>query len=520
MKMKADASFPRKRESSIFRRLYAYWPAMLLVLGLLLAAGPLQAATAYDVTGVTFSQTVTAQQFVRVTQDLNVSWTAPTGVVPDPMNYYLKFSESNAAWTGLDPSNAATYDFVVQHPAGFQTIPKSFFDAYDSDKVRYLHIITQYLNTQTASVAYSDDVVSAAIRIDNVAPTGTLTLDPTSGTTKQINVSMTPSEPIKWFWLNDASSWPGGAGTDYTLFQQGTVNLRDGTAYGTVKIYGWFEDYAGNRTTAASASADYTYQAPVAIQYNSATVNVDATLAFTVDGAAKYDWTITDASVEGVVEFSGASTDVASATVTGKKAGTFTITAVPKAGGSTLKTATITVVQTTTSKDYNLITTTTTSVNAIVLSRIGTGYTKASHLFAAVPNCDGLSRWSANFQAYDGYDNIFGTNDFDLVVGEPYFVSVSAAGKFTVTGSVPAPSYALKTTTTTNVNAISLPQSKSGLTKASQLFANIPSIDGLSRWSANFQAYDGYDNIFGTNDFAIAVDEAYFVSVSSQATWP
>jgi hypothetical protein len=351
MKMKADASFPRMRESSIFRRLYAFWPAMLLMMGLLVAAAaPIQAATGYEVTGVTFSQTVTAPQFVRVTQDLTVSWTAPTGVVPDPMNYYLKFSESNAAWTGLDPSNAATYDFVVQHPAGFETIPKSFFDAYDSDKVRYLHIVTQYLNTQTASIAYSDDIVSAAIRIDNVAPTGTLTLDPTSGATKQINVSMTPSEAIKWFWLNDASNWPGGAGTDYTLFQQGTVNLRDGTAYGTVKIYGWFEDFAGNRTTAASASADYTYQAPVAIQYNSSTVNVGGNLTFTVDQSTLYDWTITDRSPTDVAAFSGGGTgplNAASVTVVGAKAGTFTVTA------GALKTATITVAQTYTRGDVN-----------------------------------------------------------------------------------------------------------------------------------------------------------------------
>jgi hypothetical protein len=416
------------------------------------------------------------------------------------------------------------YDFKVENPGDFTNPPiaKSFFDAYDSDKLRYLHVRTKYADPSSASgYAFSDDVVTVPIRIDNVAPTGTITLNPTGGNSRVVVVStMSPSESIKYYWLSDSATFPGGTGIDYSLFPSGSVEITEGTSYGNVTIYAWFQDQAGNRSTAATASAVYAYSAPTSIQHTSSSMNVDATLGFTVDGSTTYTWTITDPSVTGVAVFSGSSGGVSSVTVIGNKAGTFTVTATPSSG-TALKTGTITVVQTSTSKEYGLITTGTTSVNAIVLSRSGTGYTKASQLFAAVPNCDGLSRWSATAQAYDGYDNIFGTNDFDLVVGEPYFVSVNNPGTFTVAGSVPAVSYPLLTTSTTNVNAISLPQSKASLTKASQLFADIPAIDGLSRWSATAQAYDGYDNIFGTNDFTVSVDEAYFVSVSSPGgNWP
>jgi hypothetical protein len=172
--------------------------------------------------------------------------------------------------------------------------------------------------------------------------------------------------------------------------------------------------------------------------------------------------------------------------------------------------------QSTTSKTYTLITTGTTSVNAIVLSRSGTGYTKASHLYAAVPNCNDLSRWNATDQVYESYVPF--ANDFDLIVGEPYFVNVSNAGTFTVTGSVPVVSFTLKTTATTSVNAISLPQSKSALAKGSQLIADIPNANDLSRWNAADQVYESY--VPFANDFDVEVDEAYFVNVSIQTTWP
>ncbi len=334
---------------------FPFWRA-LLILGLLAGTVmPLQAATVYDVSDVIFSQTVTADQFVRVTEDLTVSWRVPTGTDPI-LNYYIKINTSSTPLTGTALDDT-TYDFKTEAAELFKIIPTSTFAAYDSNQIRYLHIRTQYLDSGTGNVAYSDDVVSAAIRIDNVAPTGTLTLDPASGSTNQITVSMTPSESIRYYWLNDSSTFPGGAGTLYSAFPSGTVGLRDGTAFGNVTISAWFEDFAGNRSTAASASAIYQFTAPVSIQYNASSVAVNSTLVFTVDGVTPYNWVITP-SVPGVAYVQGTTlptlNNSASLTVEGKAVGTFTVTATPTAGGSALPaTGTITVLQSFTRGDVN-----------------------------------------------------------------------------------------------------------------------------------------------------------------------
>lgn len=329
-------------------KILRFW-RVLLILGLLIAAAPVQAQTDYRVTGVTFSHPVTTGQFFRMTEDLTVSWKAPTGVDPAPMNYYLKFNESSEAWTGLDPNNAATYDFEVAHPVDFKIIPKSFFDAYDSDKLRYLHIRTQY----PPGPAYSDDVVSAAIRIDNVAPTGTITLNPTSGNSTSTTVKISPSLDTKNYWISNSASYQPveGEKQDYTLFPEATGSFFPSypqTNYGNVTIYAWFRDMAGNMTTGPTASAVYNYQAPVSINHNNVfQISVGGNLGFTVDGTTTYAWTITDRSPTDVAAFSGGGTgpvNAASVTVVGAKAGTFTVTATPTPGDP-LKTGTITVVQ-------------------------------------------------------------------------------------------------------------------------------------------------------------------------------
>jgi hypothetical protein len=135
------------------------------------------------------------------------------------------------------------------------------------------------------------------------------------------------------------------------------VGLRDGTAFGNVTISAWFEDFAGNRSTAASASAIYQFTAPVSIQYNASSVAVNSTLVFTVDSSTHYNWVITP-SADGVAFVQGTTlltqNDSASLTVEGKAVGTFTVTATPTAGGSALPaTGTITVLQSFTRGDVN-----------------------------------------------------------------------------------------------------------------------------------------------------------------------
>lgn len=196
-----------------------FWSVLLLVLLLVGMVAPLHAAN--EVTGVTFSETVTSGQYVQVLGDgsgnFTVYWTAP--VSSDTIvGYYLKFSTTDAAWTDLDPNKPATYDFkevTSPTPLTYKSFPKSFFDAYDSNQVRYLLIKTQYLNSSD-NLAFSNDVIIPDIKIDNVAPTGTLTLNPTSGSSAIVNVeSMSFTEPIKYYWLNSTNAFPGGVGVAY-----------------------------------------------------------------------------------------------------------------------------------------------------------------------------------------------------------------------------------------------------------------------------------------------------------------
>ena len=249
---------------------------LLILCALIGTSGVLwAAATGYEVSGVTFSQPVTTDQFLALTEDLTVSWTNPTGTTYTPMTYYLKFTTSNAQLSTTE-FNDTLYDFKVDDPGTFSTILKSFFDAYDSDTLRYLHIRTQYPDPSEGS-AFSDDVVTGPIRIDNVAPTGSITLSPTSGNSRVVNVSaINPSESIKYYWLSDSATFPGGTGVEYSpLTTTGTVEIASGTSYGNVTIYAWFQDQAGNRSTAASASAVYNYTASTSIQYTSSSIMRD-----------------------------------------------------------------------------------------------------------------------------------------------------------------------------------------------------------------------------------------------------
>lgn len=337
-----------KPRTSYFR------PGMLLILLMLLSfAAPASAQTDYRVTGVTLEPAVIVSQPVKLTDNMTVRWTAPAVAGTDQiLNYYLLINTTNTPLTGtaLDDS---TFNFKTTAAEAFHIIDKSQFDGYTGAD-RYLHIRTQYLTT--TGIAYSDDVVVGPIRIDNVAPTGTLTLNPASGSSTNVNVeSMSFTEPIKYYWLSSADTFPGGTGATYdsVLMKGGIVSLQSGAVPGNVWIYAWFEDFAGNRTTGPSASAVYNYQAPVSINHsNIFQIPIGGNLGFTVDGTTKYNWTITDPSVAGVAEISGTATDVASVTVVGKKAGSFTVTATPTTG-TALKTGTITVVQTVKPGDVN-----------------------------------------------------------------------------------------------------------------------------------------------------------------------
>ena len=318
------------------------FPCGLLMVGLLmLATTSVFGATGYEVSNVGFDQAVMAGQYVRVTDDLTVTWNAPSDPTNKVMDYILKFDTSSTALTD-NQFSISVNDFMVDVKLPTkQIIPVSFFSAYNSDKVYYLHVKTQYFDATNGPV-YSDDIVIGPVLIDNVAPTGAITLNPTSGSTTQIVVTLAPSESIKNYYLSESAGNPGIAQT----YSSAQVNWTlQSTTYGAVPIYAWFEDQAGNRSQAVTAS--YTYQAPLQITCtnNATEIRIGASLTCTVDQATAYNWTITP-SVSGVAEFSGGgvtSNNHASVTIDGKATGTFTLSAVPTAGGNTLTSGTMSV---------------------------------------------------------------------------------------------------------------------------------------------------------------------------------
>jgi len=323
-------------------------PVLMAILGMV-AVTVVPARAANEVTGVKLEPTVMSDQFVKLTEDLVVSWTAPSGV--DVMNYLLKINTSSAALSDTDFNDTSgKYDYLVDPTVTSQIIPKSVFDSYDSNQLRYLHVKTLYVPG-----SFSSDVVAGPIRIDNVAPTGSISLDPSSGSSTQITITLSPSTDTKYYWLSNSTTMPADeAKQDYTASNQAVGSFFPAypdTAYGKVTLYAWFKDYAGNVSTAPTAQADYTYADPVAIQGSTSDLGVDATRDFTVDQSTSYTWTITDASVEGVAVISGSASG-ATVTVVGKKVGTFTVTAT-STSGTTLKTGTIKVVQTVMLGDVN-----------------------------------------------------------------------------------------------------------------------------------------------------------------------
>jgi hypothetical protein len=484
---------------------------------------------AYEVSNIVPNPTPTGQ-YIQWTENIVVSWDKPAVSSPDVLNGFIyKWSTSPNplddtafSFATVNTANAGTgEDGFIPATIDMPTVvkDKSTLANLDSDQLLYLHIKTFYVSS--AQPTYSADIRTPAFMIDNKAPTGTVTvvnagggaITETSNTT--VKVLLSASADTTKAYLNEEAALissiqidPYATSVDYPFFNP---------APGNKTLYAWFQDAAGNITPEQNPAAySITLLASLYISPNTATIDLATgdTLPFRVEGTeAAYNWTIINqvpATSGTVAQFSGASTGVNAVTVQGLAEGTFQLQA------GALTSGTITVSKSTTPKTYDLVTTATTNVNAIVLSRSGTGYTKASDLFAGVPNCNDLSRWNASMQAYESYVPF--ANDFDLVVGEPYFVSVSVGGPFVLNGSDPAMRYNLITTATTSVNAISLPKTKSNLTLASELFGDIPNCNDLSRWNATMQAYESY--VPFANDFAIAVDEAYFVSVSSQTNWP
>jgi len=496
----------------------------------LLAVTPLAFAEYEIDTSSGFTISVPADgTIVTWTEDVVVGWDKPTMLGGDVLQGFVyMWNTSNTALNDTELSATANDDMVdpaVDPP----TLTKAAADFSDDDSslLRYLHIKTWYLDVSVGEPAYSADVVIGPINIDNVAPTGTVRITDDSGndisetSSSTLDLGLSASLAPANMYLSETSTRPP-TGAAYS--SEVVYTLGDATP-GLKTIYAWFEDDAGNIST-APATDTVTLLEPVTISPYAATLDLSTLTSqvFVVEGNNdNYNWTIIDETPDtpgdDVADFSGGATDTNSVTVTLLKPGTFKLQAV---GATTLTSGTITVQELAISKTFNLITTATTNVNTIGFVLENTGITTAHELGTAIGSCDLVSRWDEATQSYSSHPMAAPTfNNFALEVGKAYFVSVTTDHAYIMTGISPiAKTVNLVTTATTNVNAIGLPKSKESLTTAHQLGQDIGTVDLVSRWDVATQSYSSHPMAAPTfNNFVIEWGYGYFVSVTQDTQW-
>ncbi len=458
---------------------------------------------------------------VSWTGDVEVQWEKPdmSAAGDSLIGFLYKWNTSATDWDGTGEDG--TVDPNLDPP--IVTKAASFFANDDSSSLRYLHVITKYLDISSGgTVSYSSDVIIGPINIDNVAPAGTVKIVDSQGTeiastrNTLLDIKLSATVAPTKMYLSETSSRPT---TGATYDTEAQYDLSD-TDPGTKTIYAWFEDGVGNIST-APATDTVTLLAPVSISPNTATIDLNVgTQVFKVDGTtAAYDWSIIEASPADVASISGA-TNGNSVTVAAAKEGTFKIQATD--GTDTVTSGTITVITSTVSKTFSLITTATTNTNTIGFVLENTGYTTAHELGTAVGNCDLVSKWVVSTQSYLSHPMAVATyNNFSLEIGAVYFVSVTADHDFDLTGTLPSSgNSSLTTTATTNTNAIGLPYSKSGLTTAHLLGQDIGNCDLVTKWVAATQSYLSHPMYVSSyNNFSIEWGEGYFISVTQDTPW-
>ena len=174
---------------------------------------------------------------------------------------------------------------------------------------------------------------------------------------------------------------------------------------------------------------------------------------------------------------------------------------------------------------YECIQTAGTDLNFIALP-MDAGYTNASDLGDDIGDCDAISKWDANNQAWVQASKLpFGwAGDFTLSDGNAYMVNVTDNVNVYIDGPMLSsqPTFDLVATAGTDINSLMLRLDKSGLNLASLLGDDIGVCDAVSNWNALNQAWVQASKLpFGwAGDFAILIGDPLMVNVTENTTWP
>lgn len=143
-------------------------------------------------------------------------------------------------------------------------------------------------------------------------------------------------------------------------------------------------------------------------------------------------------------------------------------------------------------------------------------------------------KWNPEIQSFDSY--VPGVSpsflDFELEVGGSYFLELdnTSGTVFSIVGDVPDPEEVFfgltKGTSATDCafNSLSIPLDQSGITKASELAADIGGVVQVLQWDAGIQSFSSYvPGVSGEFlDFDVRIGYPYFICVNDTgpAQWP
>ncbi|MBN1380499.1 MAG: hypothetical protein JXA41_02370 [Deltaproteobacteria bacterium] len=329
-----------------------------LILLCLFASAPTVWAT-YELSQSDIKANAPINKLTQWTDDLTVSWEAPTMGSGDILNGFIYKWSSSATALSDDDFNIDTGNDGFTSTEPYAVIKnKTDLENLDSGDLLYLHIKTFYL-AGGSQQTYSTDVVVGPFMIDNVAPTGSVRIvdendnDITETSNSMLNLKLAASADSSKIYISEALPRPE---TGYDFVTDMTWDLTEATP-GEKTIYAWFEDSVGN-VSSSPVTDTVTLLSSVHISPYTATIDLvsNSTQVFVVEGtSATYDWSIINEVPETsgtVAQFSGNSTGVNSVTVEGLVKGTFQLQAV--GGGQTLTSGTITVTESTSTYDIPL----------------------------------------------------------------------------------------------------------------------------------------------------------------------
>jgi PKD repeat protein len=160
-------------------------------------------------------------------------------------------------------------------------------------------------------------------------------------------------------------------------------------------------------------------------------------------------------------------------------------------------------------------------LNGISLPFENTGITDAAQLCEAISYCESTSYWDASTQKFATHVKGSSENNFPLVPGYPYFVSVTEDTTWTVSGlELTSLVFNLITTTLTDINTVAIPYNGiPSITNAEDLANNIPNCDVVWFWDSESQGFVGHPKGASINNFAITPGAPYFVNVTQDGQW-